>query len=149
MKLFIGWTLFLGLVMVLVFETGCDSQARGFALPQGDISDGKLAFFELGCNHCHSAGDIQWIGRSDGEEIHVKLGGKVHSIKSYGELVTSVINPSHKIKYKHKGNMTTEAGESKMRLYNEVMTVQNLVDIVTFLQDEYDVKPPPTPYYNY
>jgi hypothetical protein len=33
-----------------------------------------------------------------------------------------------------------------MRRYNEVMTVQQLVDIVSYLQTEYDVVVPSNPY---
>ncbi len=147
MKAINKWMCFSLLGFMLVFEYGCDSQSRGFALPQGDIANGKEAFFELGCNHCHSAGDIAWISNPD--NIRIPLGGEVPSIKTYGELVTSVINPSHKISFKYREGMTTASGESRMRNYNEVMTVQNLVDLVTFLQDEYDVIPPPTPYHVY
>lgn len=145
MNFLIKWIFVSFLAFILLFEYGCDIQSRGFALPQGDKENGKEAFFELGCNHCHSAGEIPWI--STPENIRVPLGGQVQSIKTYGELVTSIINPSHKISQQFGDQMTTESGVSKMRMYNEVMTVQNLVDIVTFLQDEYDVKPPPAPYY--
>jgi len=145
MNTIIKWTFLSVFAFVLVLEYGCNPQARGFALPQGDVEKGKVAFFDLGCNHCHSAGDIEWIGNP--ENIRVALGGEVQTIKSYGELVTSIINPSHKVAPRYKESMTTETGDSKMWIYNEVMTVQNLVDIVTFLQAEYDVVPPPAPYY--
>ena len=147
MKVINKWSFFSLLVIILAFECGCDTQSRGFALPQGDMANGKDAFSELGCNHCHSVGGIAWI--SNPENILVPLGGEVQSIKSYGELVTSIINPSHKISFKYRDEMTTATGESKMRNYNEVMTVQNLVDLVTFLQDEYDVVAPSAPYYEY
>ena len=45
---------------------------------------------------------------------------------------------------------TTEEGESLMRNYNEVMTVQQLVDLVTYLKSEYELQPyPETRYYPY
>ena len=129
----------------LILTLGCNSEGRGFALPDGDKEAGKEAFVKLRCNDCHSVSDIEWAG--DPQNAHVPLGGDVPRIKSYGELVTSVINPSHKIAkgYKHVG--TTEEGNSKMRNYNEIMSVQALTDIVTFLQTEYHLKIPPT-YYN-
>lgn len=37
-------------------------------------------------------------------------------------------------------------GESRMPVYNEVMTVQELVDIVTFLQEHYEVVAPQVRY---
>jgi len=36
----------------------------------------------------------------------------------------------------------SEDGESKMYIYNTHMTVQELIDIVMFLQPEYEVIPP-------
>ena len=126
-KLQIGFLIGLGLAFAAF--SSCNMESRGFALPQGDIDKGKETFFELGCNHCHSAGDIEWSGNPD--DINVALGGEVSSKKTYGELVTSIINPSHKIAHKYRDEGMTEQGASKMRIYNEVMTVQNLVDIGT------------------
>ena len=136
-----------GLALALILQYSCNPQSKGFALPQGDIENGKIAFVELLCNHCHSAGEIEFIGVP--EEINLPLGGPVRNIKTYGELVTSIINPSHKVAPGFKDMIDTTTGESKMWKYNEVMDVQQLVDIVTFLQDEYEIAPPPAPYYTY
>ena len=133
-----------------VLVSSCNEQARGFALPAGDIEEGKATYKSLACNECHSISGIEWKGGSD--SLKIQLGGEVATLKSYGDLVTSVINPSHKIarRYKQKGaNETTETGLSKMKNYNEIMTVQELVDLVTFLQSEYNVKPPTTNYHTY
>jgi len=70
------------------------------------------------------------------------LGGQTTVIKTYGDLVTSVINPSHKIFRRHsKQKVSTEEGGSKMITYNEVMTVQQLVDLVTYLESNYEIVP--------
>ena len=128
----------------------CSEQARGFALPEGSVEEGKATYRRLECNACHSISGIEWNGGSD--SLNVKLGGEVSIQKSYGELVTSVINPSHKIarRYKQKkATLTTEEGASKMKNYNEAMTVQELIDLVAFLQSEYNVSAPTTHYYPY
>lgn len=141
------------LVLILfcgaVLLTGCNEQARGFALPEGDIEVGKTTFKSLECNACHSISGIEWKGGSD--SLKINLGGEVASKKTYGDLVTSVINPSHKIarSYKENAISTTETGLSKMKNYNELMTVQELIDLVTFLQSEYKVSMPSTHYYPY
>ena len=137
--------LFLAIGQVLL--TGCNKQGRGFALPPGDLKSGKAAFTDYGCHSCHSVADIKWKGKESNP--HVELGGKVSRIKTYGELVTSVINPSHKVAddYLQEGKEQTDV--SKMRIYNEVLTVQDLVDIVTFLQSEYDVQVPSSHYPTY
>jgi sulfur-oxidizing protein SoxX len=72
---------------------------------------------------------------------HILLGGTVRSNKTYADLVTAIINPSHKIPkaYEALSEVRLPGNRSKMEMYNynEVMTVQELIDIVTFLQLEY------------
>jgi len=127
--------------------SSCNSQARGFALPEGDIEKGKVTYKRLACIECHSIPNIEWKGGKDNLKIH--LGGEVTSLKTYGDLVTSVINPSHKVASFYNQKTSTEGGLSNMKNYNEIMTVQELIDLVTFLQSEYQVISPPThyPYY--
>ncbi len=144
---------FIFLIVALGVATACQNQSRGFALPDGDIEAGKRAFTELNCTDCHSINNINWMGQENGDTLHIRLGGEITKIKTYGELVTSVINPSHKISraFHKKQEMTFAEGRSKMELYsyNEVMTVQELVDIVTFLQSEYELVKPDVPYTYY
>ncbi len=122
----------------------CNQEGRGFALPDGDKEAGKAAFVKLSCNECHSVADIEWKENTENEDV--PLGGKVDRIKSYGELVTSVINPSHKVAKVYQ--QASDEG-SKMNNYNEILTVQELVDIVTFLQLEYRIHRPRKYYYPY
>jgi sulfur-oxidizing protein SoxX len=127
----------------MVLLAACNSQSKGFALPEGDIATGKRYFTDLNCNACHSIGDIAWIGE---EGRAIPLGGKVTQVKTYGELVTSVINPSHKISKAHLGNVVDSMGHSRMTNYNEAITVQELIDIIAFLQSEYEIVTPDNTY---
>ena len=77
-----------------------------------------------------------------GFEPYVELGGPVTRVKTYGELVTAIINPSHKLAEGYKKEVVSEDGKSKMYVYNSFMTVQELTDLVMFLQPYYDVIPP-------
>ena len=133
------------LFILFLLLVACDSgpnTGRGFSLPEGNVDRGRATFVELECNACHSVGDIERIAVSEAPNINIKLGGEVSVIKSYGDLVTSVINPSHKIIRRHsKQNVLTGDGKSNMIAYNEVMTVQQLVDLVTYLESNYDVVP--------
>jgi hypothetical protein len=119
-------------------------------LPAGNIEAGKQLFSSMYCTDCHSIGDIAWTGDAAKGDPQVKLGGEVTSLKSYGELVTSVINPSHKISQRNLVTepLTTAEGASKMeaRCYNDIMTVQQLIDIVSFLQSRYQLVMPTNPY---
>ncbi|MDB4401932.1 hypothetical protein N9169_00530 [Algibacter sp.] len=106
-----------------------------------------MTYKRLACIECHSIPNIEWKGGKD--NLKIPLGGEVTSLKTYGDLVTSVINPSHKVASFYNQKTSTEGGLSNMKNYNEIMTVQELIDLVTFLQSEYQVVSPPTqyPYY--
>jgi hypothetical protein len=139
------WVLLAGLVIALA--SGCTKESKGFALPEGDVESGKASFVALNCNACHSIADIKWAGED--KDLKLPLGGKTSRIKTYGELVTSVINPSHKISKAFSQELTDSTGHSKMKIYNDVLTVQDLVDIVTFLQTQYEVVVPERHYPQY
>lgn len=128
----------LGFSLLLLFS--CAQESRGFVLPAGEVESGKSVFVLMSCNQCHSVGDIEWKGVTSENTIHVPLGGEVSKLKTYGELVTSIINPSHKIERKYLKEPYASQGESNMLKFNDFMTVQDLVDLVTFLQDEYKLE---------
>lgn len=130
------------------YLVGCGLESSEFALPKGNAEAGKQAFVQYRCNDCHNIADIEYMGAEVGTKhlgkpstgkLLVELGGKTSRSRSQAELVTAVINPSHKISTAYARHGATT--QSPMRNYNEVMTVQDLVDIVEFLQTEYDVTP--------
>lgn len=133
-------------ILCSIFLAACDQQSRGFSLPEGDVERGRTSFVELGCQQCHRViGDAELELSSPDGAVQVDLGGRVTRIKTYGDLVTSVINPSHKISSQQPG-ATENDGQSSMRVYNDVMTVQQLVDLVAYLQETYEVHVPETWY---
>ena len=133
------------LFMLFFLLASCDmgpNSGRGFSLPEGNVDNGRATFVELECNACHSVGDIEHVAGREGPDINVKLGGRVTTVKTYGDLVTSVINPSHKTSRRFvKQDIATEGGELEMVVYNEIMTVQQLVDLVTYLESNYEIVP--------
>ncbi len=141
----------IGAVILLAFTTaGCEQQAKGFVLPPGDYDQGKATFTDLGCHACHSIeGVVSKLEESGDPVIEVVLGGAVTRVKTYGDLVTSIINPSHKLSRGNTPITVNEDGTSKMPYYNDVMTVQELVDVTTFLQGTYSVWVPEYNMYYY
>lgn len=136
------FTLF-GLLAAGLLLTGCGSQKDNFALPPGDVERGQKAFVALGCNRCHYVEDgVQRLKTGANPQIYVQLGGQVTKVKTYEDLVTSIINPSHKLSRGPDPRHVTEGGESKMPRYNDVMTVQQLIDITTYLSSTYSVWSP-------
>jgi hypothetical protein len=142
MKRFSALTLLLTCVLVL---SGCDEDRtmseRGFRLPEGDAMAGRETFLYMHCNQCHTISGEE-LPTIPGFEPFVELGGSVTRVKTYGELVTAVINPSHELADGYAKDLVSEDGKSKMYVYNGFMTVQELTDLVMFLQPHYDVVPP-------
>ena len=116
----------------------------GFHLPDGDAERGREAFVALRCHVCHTIEGFDPPSPLVAAR-RVALGGHTARIKTYGDLVTSIVNPSHRIARGYPPEDVSVNGESLMsRVYlNEVMTVQQLMDLVAFLQSEYEVVPPP------
>ena len=136
------------LVLLVAFAamlSGCDEEKtmseRGFRLPDGNAAAGREAFLYMHCNQCHTI-EGEELPTVPGFEPYVELGGPVTRVKTYGELVTAVINPSHKLADGYAEEVVSEDGKSKMYYYNGFMTVQELTDIVMFLQPHYDIVPP-------
>jgi hypothetical protein len=142
MKRFSILTLLLTSVLAL---SGCDEDRtmseRGFRLPEGDPMAGRETFLYMHCNQCHTIKSEE-LPTIPGFEPFVELGGSVTRVKTYGELVTAIINPSHKLAEGYAKDLVSEDGKSKMYVYNGFMTVQELTDLVMFLQPHYDVVPP-------
>lgn len=114
----------------------------GFRLPDGNAEKGQQAFTDLDCGGCHA---IAGEEAAEADESLVVLGGRITHVKTYGDLVTSIINPSHRISTRfatRKDELVD--GESPMAAarLNEVMTVQQAVDLVAYLQGTYEVIPP-------
>ena len=133
---------------VLVFvATGCEPQksASGFRLPDGNIEKGREAFVSLQCNSCHTVAGENFPAPG---RFQIPLGGETTRIRTYGELVTSLINPSHVISARYREELR-EARESPMTDFNETMTVAQMIDLVAFLQSRYDLIVPEqrVPYY--
>ena len=84
-------------VLIALVAGGCTPDphsGKGFTLPPGDAERGKQIFVELQCNACHTVkgvDDIQPLAETDHRMI--TLGGEKGYVVTYGELVTSIINP--------------------------------------------------------
>lgn len=142
-------TILIAVVLAAALIAGCDSgpkSGRGFRLPDGDVQKGREAFLALQCHSCHTVSGVELPEPASRAKINVVIGGEVAKIKTYGELVTAVINPSHDIT---AGFDVTKYGTGKtspMPDYTQTMTARQLIDIVAFLQTNY-VELRPEPYY--
>ena len=134
------------LCCMVVAGLGCEvgpRSGRGFRLPDGDTGRGEIAFRELGCAACHDVVGGPASPVANRSDVIVDLGGEVTHIETYGELVTSIINPSHEISRRKPREQVAEGGVSKMKNFNEQMTVAQLIDLTAFLQSKYQLRPEP------
>ena len=120
-----------------------------FRLPEGDPVVGRAFFLAFQCHECHSiAGEVLPV-LPLADDPYVQLGGPVTQVKSYEELITAIINPSHTLAKGYDPDRVSFAGRSRMYTYNGTMTVQQLIDIVSFLHPHYDVVVPEFKYLEY
>jgi hypothetical protein len=133
------------IVFIAIGLIGCDSgpeSPKGFNLPAGNNDDGKLVLIKYKCLACHTINGLEPSSDLiDNAEFSIVLGGKSSQVKTYADLLTSVINPSHKFARGYKLDAIQTDGVSKMTIYNDVMTVTELIDLVTFLQSNYQLIP--------
>ncbi len=136
----------------LALTAGCDAgpkSAAGFRLPDGDPEAGEATFLALQCNSCHVISNYELPPPAEEGPVQVTLGGEVTRVKTYGELVTSIINPSHKLVRWYPEEEVSEEGKSMMPAFNDRMTVRQLINLVAFLQPHYDVVVPRYEYPEY
>lgn len=126
---------------LLLILTACDPSIRsrdGIHLPQGDAARGKELFVSLGCISCHSVIDEQLPEPDAPGAARVLLGSHTSTALTYGQLVTSIVNPSHRLSPRYPRDAVADDGKSKMIIYNDVMTVSQLSDLIAFLAPHYE-----------
>ena len=131
----------LATISALTILAGCDaaSPVQGDVyLPEGNAENGRELFVSLGCAECHGVVGANLPRSENPDNPRVLLGSTSGRTMSYGRLVTSIVNPSHKLTGRYRSEDVSVDGESKMTSYNDVVTVSQLTDLVAFLQSHYE-----------
>jgi mono/diheme cytochrome c family protein len=134
------------IMLVACCIVACNSgpqSPKGFSLPEGDIANGEAVFMKYQCLSCHSLDGFEDESIVSEFDNPIQLGGNTSMVKTYAQLVTSIINPSHRLapRSRNMESVVDQQGKSKMKVFNDVMTVSELIDVVAFLQPKYKVKP--------
>ena len=125
-----------------MLATGCGYYSNfGFPVEQGDTEAGRQAFLDHACHRCHSVAGVNLPEFPAASSPLLELGGETSQVKAYSELVTSIINPDHRISERYReqliqptsGPLTTQMPAAHI----ETMTVRQLIDIVAFLDSRY------------
>lgn len=130
---FLSFLFILTLISVFQFnqEGVSATNQESFFLPKGDAVAGRKAFKALQCYACHK------VKGEDFPDPVIKpplkmVFDKELAKKSRDNLAESIIAPSHQVA---KGlKQAGQTGDSRMGSYREIMTVQQLVDIVEYLK---------------
>lgn len=145
----------LGAALLLLVLGGCDRQGegvRGFVLPAGNVEAGRLAFVSLGCHQCHLVAGVDLPEFVGDNRYEITLGGKVLKVRSYGDLLTAVVNPDHSIERRHSHKLSDEeraSGKSPMPDLSGQMSVTDLINIIEFLHSRYEERSPEYRGYQY
>lgn len=130
------------------------STEKGFSIPKGDPVVGEAVFRKFECYFCHSIEGIVFPSGAPGNyDLKIPLGGARYRVTSYGELVTAIIDPNHSVSRKYIETLPEEQRKqadqitSPMLGFNEDMTVQELIDLASFLHARYAVKQVPDSYF--
>ena len=129
--------------VILLVLPACNEQGkpvRGFVLPEGDIAQGEQVFVDFNCHGCHTIPEMEFPVTDFTPPFILEIGGEVYRVKTYGELLTSVVNPDHIISPKYIAMLESanrEAVISPMPYFGEEMTVAELIDVVEFLHAQY------------
>ena len=103
-------------------------QGWRFTMPKGDATKGRAAFEKFACYLCHEVRGEKFPATAPGSVLGPELSqmGPLHPLEFFAE---SVINPSAHAPKKYRG----PDGKSTMPTANERMTVQELIDLSTYL----------------
>ena len=133
----------LGCLLLLAALSACTVESppvKGFVMPAGDVALGEQVFIKYGCYGCHTIPGVDLPSVEPEPALVLEIGGDVYRVKNEGELLTSVINPTHVISQefiaKLEGADSTNVS-SPMPYYGDTMTITEMVNLVTFLHSHY------------
>ncbi len=99
-----------------------------FTMPKGDPVKGRAVFDKFSCYSCHEVRGEKFPPLDKGQAVGPELSqmGPMHPLEYFTE---STINPDAVAAKKYRGS----DGKSKMPAFNTDMTVQELIDLSTYL----------------
>ena len=132
----------LAALSLAILGAGCAYHPTfGFPVEEGSIEAGRQAFIDHRCHQCHSVAGLRLPELAGASSPLLELGGETSHVKAYSELVTSIINPDHRISEQYRERLQRPVLEpllSQMPMAHiETMTVRQLIDLVAFLDSRY------------
>jgi Cu/Ag efflux protein CusF len=99
-----------------------------FTMPKGDAAKGREAFEKFACYVCHEVRGEKFPAAAPGSVLGPELSqmGPLHPLEYFTE---SIVNPSAHASKKYRG----PDGKSTMPAVNDRMTVQELIDLSSYI----------------
>lgn len=121
-----------GLVAEQISAEDIGYERGSLAFPFGDPETGEYLFTHFRCNSCHR---VSGSGAADRAPISANPGPDLSGVQSPRNacgLASSIISPSHSIPADVQRQ--SEGQLSPMGDYSQIMTVRQLIDLVTYLK---------------
>jgi hypothetical protein len=109
-------------------------------IPAGNSGKGKTLFVEKGCYLCHSAAKTKFPAVDLEPRLVIELGGDIHAGWTRDDYAKSIMNPNHIVSEDYRIAMIRlgdhfKAENSPMPQFTELLTVSDLIQITTFLDE--------------
>jgi hypothetical protein len=109
-------------------------------LPTGSAEDGLKAFVDLRCVHCHAVKGAAIKDPELGKRLDLALAQEQRFVRTYPDLITAITNPRH-VMQKQYSQLLDPAQRAETEPFmldlTREMTVRQLIDIVSFLDQRY------------
>jgi mono/diheme cytochrome c family protein len=135
-------TLSVGALLVLAGGLSLFGQGPGASpksvFPTGKAEAGQVVFVEKGCHQCHSAGPTKLPAVELESRLVIELGGDVHAAWTRDDYARAIMDPNHLVSEDYQIAMIRlgdhfKAENSPMPTFADVLRVNELIDLVTFL----------------
>lgn len=108
--------------------------------PKGDLAKGETVFMEQKCFACHTLEQRKLPDFDLPAKLKIHLGGSAQELWTRDDYAKAIMNPNHVVAPEYQAIMIrigdkVGAANSPMPTFNEKVTVQNLIDLATFLSD--------------
>jgi hypothetical protein len=130
----------LTLLAVVASLAVTSAPAEELRLPAGSPEDGLKSFVALRCVHCHRVTGVPIQDPELAKRLDLTLGAEARFVRSYPDLITAITNPRHVIQKQYSQLLDpTQQVETEpfMLDLSREMTVRQLIDIVSFLDQRY------------
>lgn len=135
-----------GISALLIPELHSEDQRS--IIPPGKPEIGLGLFVGKGCHQCHSAGSTKLPPVDLAPRLVIELAGDIHEAWTRDDFARAIINPNHAVAEDYRVAMMRvgdnfKAENSQMPDFTEMLSISDLINLTTFLEDLTEQPPNP------